>query len=133
MKNLSIRVRITMWFTVSLMVMAIFTCFIILYADHQIIQKSIRDNLIETVENNVDEVEFYWNMDKEDPKETDYYLAFGGGYLEIDDDFLDEVNGTYTSLYQADGRMIYGENPISQNTADLAFADVKIQRVRVKG
>ena len=66
MKNLSIRFKITLWFTVALSVVVFFTCFVVLYADHQIIQKTIRDSLIETVENNVDEVEFYINFNHTD-------------------------------------------------------------------
>ena len=77
-----------MWFTVALSVVVFFTCFVVLYADHQIIQKTIRDSLIETVENNVDEVEFYINFNHTDFKEIDEYIAFHNGYLEIDDDIV---------------------------------------------
>lgn len=132
MKNLSIRFRITMWFTASLILVALFTCFVVLYADHQIIQKTVRDNLVETVENNVDEVEFYLKKEHTEPGETDYYIAFGSGYLEIDDDFLDQVNEVYTGLYHEDGLLIYGENPISRTVSELKFSDSKIQRVKVK-
>ena len=126
MKNLSIRFKITLWFTVALSVVVFFTCFVVLYADHQIIQKTIRDSLIETVENNVDEVEFYINFNHTDFKEIH------NGYLEIDDDFLDQVNEVYTALYYEDGTLIYGENPISRNTSQLQFTDSSIQRITVK-
>lgn len=132
MKNLSIRFKITLWFTVALSVVVFFTCFVVLYADHQIIQKTIRDSLIETVENNVDEVEFYINFNHTDFKEIDEYIAFHNGYLEIDDDFLDQVNEVYTALYYEDGTLIYGENPISRNTSQLQFTDSSIQRITVK-
>ena len=132
MKNLSIRFKITLWFTVALSVVVFFTCFVVLYADHQIIQKTIRDSLIETVENNVDEVEFYINFNHTDFKEIDEYIAFHNGYLEIDDDFLDQVNEVYTALYYEDGTLLYGENPISRNTSQLQFTDSSIQRITVK-
>ena len=124
MKNLSIRFKITLWFTVALSVVVFFTCFVVLYADHQIIQKTIRDSLIETVENNVDEVEFYINFNHTDFKEIDEYIAFHNGYLEIDDDFLDQVNEVYTALYYEDGTLLYGENPISRNTSQLQFTEI---------
>ncbi len=133
MRNLSIRFRITLWFTAALIVAAGFTCFVILYADHQIIQKTIRDNLVETVENNVDEVEYYLTIDRADPEDTDYYIAFGTGYLEIDDDFLDQVNEVCTALYHENGALLYGENPVSRNISDLKFADSEIQRIKIKG
>ena len=132
MKNLSIRFRITMWFTAALLIVVFFTCFVILYADHQIIQKTIRDSLVQTVEDNVDEIEYYKKKVTVDPQETDYYLSFGEGYLEIDDDFLDQVNEVYTALYHADGTFLYGENPIARNVSQLEFTDAKIQEMKVK-
>ena len=56
MKSLPIRIKITMWFTAAILVVIFFTYFIVFHVHHQIIQKTIRDNLIETVEHNVDEV-----------------------------------------------------------------------------
>lgn len=131
MKNLSIRVKITMWFTLILVFITSCTYVIVFSVNRQLMQKTIRDELIRTVEDNVDEVEYYKNIGKIDPQEVDYYMAFRGGYLEIDDDFLDKVNEVYTSLYSEDVTLLYGENPISRQTADLEFADAKIQHLTV--
>ncbi|MCD8241154.1 MAG: hypothetical protein LUD73_01790 [Lachnospiraceae bacterium] len=54
MKRLSIRAKITLWFSAVLIVVVALTYFVILSASRQIIQKTIRDELIQTVENNVD-------------------------------------------------------------------------------
>ena len=89
MKNLSIRVKITLWFTVILVFITFCTYVIVFSVYRQLLQKTIRDELIRTVEGNVDEVEYYSNIGIADPEEVDYYMAFGAGYLEIDDDFLD--------------------------------------------
>ena len=62
MKSMSIRSKITLWFTVALLIVVFFTFFIVLSANRQVIQKNIRDNLILTVEHNVDEIEFYNNQ-----------------------------------------------------------------------
>ncbi len=132
MRSWSIRFRITLWFTVALLAVVFVTYFIVLSVNRQVIQKIIRDNLIETVESNVDEIEFYNNIDHVDlHTETDFFLAFGGGYLEIDDDFLDEVNEVYTALYDTQATLLYGENPVARQVAGLGFADSKIQRVTV--
>lgn len=100
MKSFSIRSKITLWFTMALLMVVFFTFFIVLSANRQVIQKNIRDNLIMTVEHNVDEIEFYNNINNVDlHNESDYFIRFRGGYLEIDDDFLDQVNEVYTALY----------------------------------
>lgn len=133
MRQLPIRFKITLWFTAALLVMFLSSYLLVRYLEHQGLQKNIRDNLVETVEHNVDEVEFYTNMDNIDLyNETDYFSVYRNGYLEIDDDFLDQVNEVYTGLYSTDMVLLYGENPVSRNTATLPFSDSKIQRVKEK-
>ncbi|MCD8220516.1 MAG: hypothetical protein LUC50_09490 [Ruminococcus sp.] len=60
-------------------------------------------------------------------------MSYGDGFLEIDDDFLDLVGSNYTALYQQDGTLLYGENPIAAQTASLSFQDNTIQSVSVDG
>lgn len=131
MRNLSIRMKITLWFTVILAVIASFTYVIVFSVNQQLIQKTIRDELIRTVEDNVDEVEYYKSIGRSDPQEVDYYMAYRDGYLEIDDDFLDKVNEVCTAIYNEDAVFLYGENPISRQTADMEFADSQIRHLTV--
>ena len=63
MRQLPIRFKITLWFTAALLVMFLSSYLLVRYLGHQGLQKNIRDNLVEPVEHNVDEVEFYTNMD----------------------------------------------------------------------
>ncbi|MCD7805787.1 MAG: ATP-binding protein [Lachnospiraceae bacterium] len=134
MKKLSIRLKITLWFSVVLILVVALTYLVILSVSGQIIQKTIRDNLIQTVESNVDEVEYYSFADMAGlTSDVDYYVRYGDGYIEIDDDFLDQVNGVYTSLCSSDGDLIYGENPIILETAGLEFTDSQVQRITVNG
>ncbi len=131
---LSIRLKITLWFSVALVLVVGLTYFLILSVSRQVIQKTIRDNLIETVMDNVDEVEYYASMeDVENANDVDYYVQHGDGFLEIDDDFLDEVNEVYTSLCEEDGTLIYGENPIMRETLELGFVDMQVQEITVGG
>ena len=112
MKGLSIRFKITCWFTVALMLVAFLAYVTVFFVNHQIIQKTIRDNLVETVEHNVDEIEYYDSLDSIDLyHETDFFCIYGEGYLEIDDDFLDQVNEVYTALYHTDNLFL----PLSGN------------------
>ena len=100
MKNLSFKAKITAWFSGIMILIVVVTFGIIFFVSNSVTQKNIQDNLIEIVELNVDEIEFY--EEKNDVKELhgDQYIQYLDGYLEIDDDFLDRVNGIYSSLYQ---------------------------------
>ncbi|MCC8028316.1 MAG: HAMP domain-containing protein [Lachnospiraceae bacterium] len=134
MKKLSIRVKITLWFSAILIVVVALTFLVILSVSNQIIQKTVQDNLIQTVENNVDEIEYYSSVDFADMAEDpDFYLRYGDGYIQIDDDFLDKVNQIYTSLYQSDGTLVYGMNPISIEAGNIAFTDSQVQEITVDG
>lgn len=59
MKNLSIRVKITAWFSGVMAFIVAVTFGIIFWVSNAVTQKGIQDNLIEIVELNVDEIEFY--------------------------------------------------------------------------
>lgn len=134
MKKLSIRMKITLWFAAALVLVVGLTYFAILSVSRQVIQKTIRDGLIETVAYNVDEIEYYSVIgETEIANDVDYYLHYSDGYLEIDDDFLDEVNDIYTSLCTSDGSLVYGENPIARDTADVSFTDDEVKTIRVDG
>ncbi len=134
MKNVSIRLKVTLWYTVALIFVVALTYFMIIFVSNQVLQKTVRDSLIETVEDNVDEVEFFDSLDGIDlSSDVDHFAIYGDGYLEVDDDFLDEVNEVYTALYYADGTMLYGENPVAREVAELDFIDSQIQTITIDG
>ena len=134
MKRLSIRFKITFWFTMALILVVLFAYFITFSAGNRILQKTIRDSLIETVEHNVDEIEFYQSLvDVDFNNDVDCFLEYGNGYLEIDDDFLDAVNDVYTALYHTDGTLLYGENPIAGKASGLKFIDSQVQHTTIDG
>ena len=89
MNRFPLRLKITLWFSTVLIILVALTCGVILYINDFMIQKVIQDNLIEMVENDVDEIEYFPSIqDKENDYDLDVYLSFRNGYLEIDDDFL---------------------------------------------
>lgn len=134
MKHLSIRLKITLWFAAILTFMVVLTFAVIFSVGGSVMQKVIQDNLINIIENNVDEVEFFPSMNKvENDNDADHYIEYHGGYLEVDDDYLDLVNGVSTSLYLENGMLIYGHNPIAKDTAGHAFSDGQMQMVPVNG
>ncbi|MFW5647093.1 MAG: hypothetical protein ACOCMX_07355 [Acetivibrio ethanolgignens] len=99
MKGWSIRWKITLWFSTAIVLVTALAVFSELTISGSVLQKGIRDRLIEIVENNVDEVEFYETHDATE-EDADLYIDYGEGFLAIDDDFLDVVNGVYTDLYE---------------------------------
>ena len=134
MKHWTIRLKITLWFAAALILVVGLTFVVVFAASRQVIQKAIRDNLVETVSRNVVEVEYHAQIDEtalED--QTKHFVRYEGGFLELDDAFLDEVNQVYSALYLDDGTLLYGENPIARDTASLAFADNQVQNITVAG
>jgi signal transduction histidine kinase len=130
-KRLSIRTKITLWFTAALLIVVTLTFICVLSVSNQVLQKTIRDNLIETVENNIDEIEYFGALqDVPEPDDVDHFIHHGKGYLEVDDDFLDAVNQVFTALYDSSLFMLYGENPIAKQTADVPLSDMLIQTVK---
>ncbi|MCC8110356.1 MAG: hypothetical protein LIO74_01585 [Ruminococcus sp.] len=59
MKKCSIRLKITLWFSVILLVITVLMTFAILSISSGVMQKNIQDSLIAIVEDNVDEVEYF--------------------------------------------------------------------------
>ena len=58
-------------------------------------QKTVKDSLIQMMEDNFDEVEYKKNGDSIDEDSDDRYLEYSGGYIEIDDDFIEKCLATY--------------------------------------
>ena len=134
MKNLSIRLKITLWFAIALVIVVSLSYAVILFVSNQVFQKIIRDNLIETVESNVDEVKYFSNAVEEDLlDDVDHFVTYENGFLEIDDDFLDAVNQVYTALYDSSHSLLYGENPIAKGTASVNLKNSVIQTIKVGG
>ena len=134
MKHLSIRIKITLWFAIALIIVVSLTYTVILSVSNQVFQKIIRDNLIETVENNIDEVEYFSELEEADLlDDVDHFINYGNGFLEIDDDFLDAVNQVYTALYDSRLTLLYGENPVARGIASVGLKDSVIQTTSVGG
>lgn len=134
MKRTSLQWKLTVWFSSALILMAALSFTVVFLVSHAVLQKTVRDELIRTVEDNVDEVEYFRSLVQPDrDNDDDQYIRYGAGYLEIDDDYLDSVNGVMTALYRADGELLYGENPIATVTADLSFSDGVWRSVRSDG
>ncbi len=132
MKNLSLRFRITFWFTSALTLMAVLTYVSVLSVGYGVVQKTIKDNLIETVENNFVKVRVM-EAGEENDRDAIFTLTYNGKLILVDEDFLDDVNFVYTSLYTESMGFIYGENPVARDTVTLEFKDSVLQTIDISG
>ena len=110
MKNMSLRAKITLWFSAVLIVIAVITFAVILSVSGRVIQSSIQDQLITAVDDNADEVELsHDSISSDDASESDdseasddadesddkshgvgsgHTAALSGSGVEVDDDFM---------------------------------------------
>lgn len=131
---MSIRLRITLWFTVSLVIVTVLTLGIVLSISNSVLKKTVQEDLISLVEDNADEVKFFSSTDHINPNDSDHlYIEYGSGYLGIEDDFLDVLNGISSALYSEDGVLIYGGNPIARQAAEMEFLNNRVQKISVDG
>lgn len=129
---MSIRAKITLWFAAMMVLLAGLTLGCVWLISDNVVQHNLKDSLIETVSSNLDEVEFYQlKQDANPDHDSDLYIQYQGGFLEIDDDYLDRMNGIYTTLYDERHSLIYGEDPIGVESYDLGFKDDQIQEITV--
>ncbi len=129
---MSIRAKITLWFAAMMILLAGLTIGCVWLISDNVVQKNLKDTLIETVSSNLDEVEFYQlKQDANADHDKDLYIQYQGGFLEIDDDYLDRMNGIFTTLYDGSHTLLYGEDPIGIESHDIGFKDNQIQEIKV--
>ena len=109
MKRLSIRMRVTLWFTVMMSLLAVLMLVFLYLAGQRTVRSLLRDRLTHVVQNSLN------------------YIELDDGRLELDDDMDFFVNGVYRSIYDADGRMLYGRIPEKYNGIQ-AFQDGTMQQ-----
>ena len=133
-KKLSVRLKITVWFTAASIVVVLFAYLAVFAVSRQILIKTIQDCLVQAVENNVDEVEYLLPSSQALKEQRyDYLIRHGSGYLDIDDDFLYEVNEVYTGLYDEHSGLLYGSDSAFSIVAGMRFEDSRIQKLRSDG
>lgn len=109
MKKLSIRAKITIWFSVLIVLIVVMMFSLMLVVDRHVLYTDIKKTLIQVVDTNANEIEYIPNMEDQEIEEGDHYIFYDDGYLEIDDDFLNESQGVYTVVLDQDGNVLFGE------------------------
>ena len=132
MKNRSIKIKLTLWFALILLITVLITFIAIRISSGMVLKGAIRDYLITTVEENTDKI-LYLDKKPETDSGADVYIPYEEGFLAIDADFLDVINDVYAALYTQDGTMLYGENPMEKEVTGTEFTESYIWTKKVDG
>ena len=125
----SITFRITGWLFLVMTVLMIMTFAVFRLVSVSVLQKTIRGYLLSSVNENTNRIAFYQDKARMDDNDlNDVYIRYKDGWLEIDDDFLDEINDVQSALYTSDGTMLYGKNPIARVMENESFTASRVYR-----
>ncbi|MBQ7146885.1 MAG: HAMP domain-containing protein [Lachnospiraceae bacterium] len=128
-KGPGIRLKIAFWFTILLMLVVGLSFLAVLFTSRMVLKSVNRDYLISAVEKNAGMIGF-----SQTPRNTEdnFYIPYEEGYLEIDNNFLDAMGGVFAALYDQDGTLLYGENPLARQTVSQPFQDTRIWHTQGK-
>lgn len=109
LKPISIKGKITLWFTALIVFMCV-TMFTLLFViSTSVLHRDVKADLVNLVTSNSEEIEYFTNSEYNEREYGDQFVIYNNGYLEIDDDFLDSYDGVFTALYDAHGELLYGQ------------------------
>lgn len=110
MKRISIKIKVTLWFTAVMLLIVIASfCTLFLVADVEV-AKNYTKQLREVVEDNINEIEY------------------DEGTLEFDDDFVSYKSGVFVFVYDQEGNMLLGQSH-DLSTIDLPLQDEGIYKI----
>lgn len=133
LKNLSIRLKITLWYALALFLVIITSIITLITVSTSVITKSLQDNLVDMVVHNMAEIRYVEENDPNKLTSFNQYIEYKEGYLEFSKNFLTDINGVSTSVYDSDKEIIYGKNPIPQQSFVIPMNDMKTQQINING
>ena len=123
MKPVTVKAKITLWFSALIAVISIMMFVLMLVISTSVLHSDVKEELVNTVNTNTQEIEFFTDLELSEREAGDQYVMYNGGYLEIDDDYLDESDGVFTALYDSRGNLLYGQrikNAPIKNSSEIA-------------
>lgn len=115
MKKLSIKTRVTLWYTLLMLALAVVSLALLLAVSEYQITASLQDKLRAAASDNLEEISW---------EESGW---------DVDDDFRTFEDGIYFILYDQDGNPVYGQLPSGISAAQTpAFADGTVQKIRIQ-
>lgn len=132
-RNLSIKKKIVIWFALSMILIVGSMLGLIYTISQAVFNTDIQTQLMNQVDANAAEIEYLNSHELEEEYEAgDQFLEYKNGYLEIDDDFCDYVNGIYTCLVDSDNNLLYGESPV-RLSREQVFTHLKVEPLKYNG
>ena len=131
-KKLTIKMRIVIWFSLAIFLIEAIMLSLTFAISKSVFNTDIQTQLVNQVDANVEEIEFYNSLSGQEMETGDQLLSYNGGFLEIDDDFCDYINGIYTSLVDANNTLLYGECPVSLGPGQ-AFSYTQVDSIKHRG
>ena len=123
--KLSIRLRIILWFLLSVFLVLSLTAALVFFISDSVMRRTTRNYFISAVEENTDKLKFLSPTEADIAKlmdTDDIFIHYKDGYLQIDDDFLMSLNDMEFGLYAADGSLLYGKNSIIRETYQVKLS-----------
>lgn len=114
MKKLSIKMRVTLWYSLLMLLLAALVLGFMVLVSGYVAESGARDALVRVVEANMDEVEY------------------DDGEIDIDDDFAYFKNGVSSVVYSADSKLA-GGHITSGFASDEPLIDGKVRTVGSDG
>lgn len=114
MKKLTIKLKITLWFTSFMILLCAFVFLFITLVSNSTSTRDVRNALINLVDMNMREIEY------------------DDGKLEVDDDFVSFRNGIYCLIFYENGEKVSGNAPYKE-LENESFEDMSIRQVKVDG
>lgn len=112
MKHLSIKLRVTIWFTVLMAVLAVVAFCFIFYVGQNMVKASSKDKLIDFVDQNCNDV------------------LYKNGALTFSDGFDYYKDGMYLSVYSLDKKLIRGKTPQGFDNSKVKFNSNETQTLK---
>lgn len=131
-KKLTIKMRIVIWFSLAIFFIEAIMLSLTFVISKSVFNTDIQTQLVNQVDTNVEEIEFYNSLSGQEIETGDQLLSYRGGFLEIDDDFCDYINGIYTALVDTNNTLLYGECPVSLGP-DQAFTYTQVDSIKYQG
>lgn len=111
MKRLSIKMRVTLWYTGLIVIIMVLVLAFILTSSDKVLLFNMQDQLESTVKESIEDIEYEH------------------GQLEIDDDFETLEDGVNILIYSKQGELLAGNSPTGFNKQALLKSD-EIQTIK---
>ena len=112
----SIKFNITLTFSIAMIIVAVLTFLLVRFVSQSMLEAKTSKYLMGAVESNMDKIRFAKHKNKKRNKITKAILIkYKKGYLRVDRYFLDEMQDVQIGVYDKDGNVLYGNNPLTKD------------------